>query len=98
MATKRHKRIALTVPPAMDEILTELSKLTNTPKTVIILELMTDLVPSLEQVIKSIKQVKQGQEELALSGMASLFSKATSTGKEALIALDDLKGQFFGKK
>ena len=50
----RRKRIALSVPPEMDEILERLAFLTNQPKTKIILEMLEEYVPVLDQAINAL--------------------------------------------
>lgn len=92
------KRIALTVPPEIDSVLSDLSKLTNTPKTAIILELLADVLPSLHQVVNSIKQIKEGQKELAVQGMVELLGKATMAANQAHLELGEMKGEILGKK
>ncbi len=94
----KSKRIALTVPPEIDSVISELSKLTNTPKTAIILELLSDVLPSLAQVVASIKQIKEGQKELAVQGMVDLLGKATMQANQAHLDLGEIKGELRGKK
>lgn len=97
MAAK-NKRIALTVPPDIDAVLAELSRLTNTPKTAIVMELITDLTPSLQQVITSIKQVKEGQKEIAVQGMMDLMVKASTRAKQGVLEMEQVKGEILGEK
>ena len=42
---ERRKRIALSVPPEMDEVLERLAVLTNQPKTKLILEMLERICP-----------------------------------------------------
>ena len=61
----RRKRIALRVPPEMDEILERLAFLTNQPKTKIILEMLEEYVPVLDQAINALEQIKANKENAA---------------------------------
>ena len=61
----RRKRIALSVPPEMDEILERLAFLTNQPKTKIILEMLEEYVPVLDQAINALEQIKANKENAA---------------------------------
>lgn len=56
------KRIALSVPPEMEEVLDKISDLTGQPKTKIILEMMELYVPVLEQTIEALEQIRDNKE------------------------------------
>lgn len=56
------KRIALSVPPEMDDILDRISVLTEQPKTKIILELLEQVVPVLEQTLDALEQIRDNKE------------------------------------
>jgi len=56
------KRIALSVPPDMDDVLDKLSDLTGQPKTKIILEMMEQYVPVLEQTVAALEQIRDNKE------------------------------------
>lgn len=56
------KRIALSVPPEMEEVLDKISDLTGQPKTKIILEMMEQYVPVLEQTIEALEQIRDNKE------------------------------------
>lgn len=56
------KRIALSVPPDMDDVLDKLSDLTGQPKTKIILEMMEQYVPVLEQTVEALEQIRDNKE------------------------------------
>ena len=53
------KRIALSVPPDMEELLDKISELTGQPKTKIILEMLEQYVPILEQMLKALEQIRK---------------------------------------
>lgn len=98
MAKQRSKRIALTVPADLDEVLTKLSAATNQPKTSIILELLSDTAPALNQVLVAIEQAKQGQQELALKTMAEFMGKATLDLNQAHLDIGEMRGALHGKR
>ena len=56
------KRIALSVPPDMDDVLDKLSDLTGQPKTKIILEMMEQYVPVIEQTVAALEQIRDNKE------------------------------------
>lgn len=56
------KRIALSVPPEMEEVLDKISDLTGQPKTKIILEMMEQYVPVLAQTIEALEQIRDNKE------------------------------------
>ena len=57
------KRIALSVPPDMEELLDKISELTGQPKTKIILEMLEQYVPILEQMLKALEQIRDNKED-----------------------------------
>ena len=94
----KNKRIALSVPPDIDAVLTALSKATNTPKTAIITELLSDTLPTMRGVLEAINAAKQGQQELAVQAMAGFLSKASTALNQAHIDFGEIKGEKLGKK
>ena len=66
------KRIALSVPPEMDEVLERLAALTNQPKTKLILEMLEEYVPVLEQAINALEQIQANKENA--SNIAKQFA------------------------
>ena len=62
---ERRKRIALSVSPEMDEVLERLALLTNQPKTKLILEMLEEYVPVLEQTINALEQIQENKENAA---------------------------------
>lgn len=93
----QNKRVALSLAPEIDEILTELSKLTAQPKTAIITELLTDALPVMGQVIVAIKQAKTGQEKLALETMAKFLADGSNTLNQSHIEFGGLKAKYADK-
>lgn len=82
---QRKTRVALTLPDSINEPLMVLSKLTNQPKTAIITELLTDIVPMLNEAIKAIKQAKEGQKDAVLNTMAEFVGNAVASYDQAVI-------------
>lgn len=90
---RKNKRVALTLPPELDDILTQLSELTATPKTAIITEILTDTMPVFMEVIKAIKQSKEGQNQLAIETAAKFLQNASQTLNQAHIDFGGLKAK-----
>ena len=59
------KRIALSVPPKMDDILERLSDLTNQPKSKLIIEMLEEYAPILEQTFKRFRADQGKQRKCA---------------------------------
>lgn len=89
----QNKRVALSLPPKIDDILTELSKLTAQPKTVIITELLSDSLPIFEQVIKAINEAKQGHEQLAIETMGKFLAETSNSLNQAHIEFGGVKAK-----
>lgn len=89
----QNKRVALTLPPDLDAILTELSELTATPKTAIITEILNDTMPIFSEVIKAIKASKEGQKELAIETAAKFLNDASLKLNQAHIDFGGMKAK-----
>lgn len=90
---RKNKRVALTLPPELDDMLTELSELSATPKTAIITEILTDMTPILSEVVKALKQTKEGQKELAIETAAKFLQGASSMLNQAHIDFGAVKAK-----
>lgn len=55
-------RIALTVPDDINDILDKLNSLTGTPKTKLIIEMLEDYMPVLQQVVDALEQINKDKE------------------------------------
>lgn len=55
-------RIALTVPPEIDHILDRLYELSGTPKSKLIVEMLEQYAPVLEQVLSTMEKIKEDKE------------------------------------
>ena len=77
------KRIALSVPPDMEELLDKISELTGQPKTKIILEMLEQYVPILEQMLKALEQIRDNKED-ALNIAKQFASEMLLDGNQKL--------------
>lgn len=55
-------RIALTVPDEINQTLDRLYELTGTPKSKLIVEMLEQYVPILEQVVNTLEKIKSDKE------------------------------------
>jgi len=81
----------------MNDVLKELSVLLNKPKTVIITEIVFDTLPALKKVIKTIKQVKTGQEQVALQTVQGFLIDAANRIAQTNIDFDEVRKNYAGK-
>jgi len=93
----RQLRIALTVHDEMNDVLKELSVLLNKPKTAIITKIVQDTLPALKKVIQAIKQVKTGQEQVALQTVQGFLIDAANTMAQTNIDFEELRKNYAGK-
>ena len=77
------KRIALSVPPDMEELLDKISELTGQPKTKIILEMLEQYVLILEQMLKALEQIRDNKED-ALNIAKQFASEMLLDGNQKL--------------
>ena len=77
------KRIALSVPPDMEELLDKISELTGQPKTKIILEMLEQYVPILEQMLKALEEIRDNKED-ALNIAKQFASEMLLDGNQKL--------------
>lgn len=87
----RSVRVALTLPPHIDEPLTRFSKLINTPKTAIITELLSESAPMLVQMLQAIDQYKEGHKQLATETLEEFMARAKLTMSQSELELVQLK-------
>jgi predicted DNA-binding protein len=97
MATTRKVRVALALPKHLDEVLTAISKYTNTPKTHIITEFLIDTMPVFHEVLKAIEASKQGQQAAAYDAMAGFLAKVSTDLNNAHLDLGEFKGKHVDK-
>lgn len=60
--TKQRNRIGLTVDDELDDLLNKLSALSDQPKTKIILDLVKDAQPYIEEIIKALEMAKNAKD------------------------------------
>lgn len=94
---RKSKRVALTLSPEIDDVITGISKATNTPKTAIITELLRDTLPAFQQVLDAIEEAKRGQQELAVQMMTEFLGKASLSLNQAHLDLGEMRGELRGK-
>ena len=82
---ERRKRIAVSVPPEMDEVLEHISVLTQQPKTRIILDLLEQTVPVMQQTLEALMQIQENKENA--TAIAKKF------GHEILLSGNQALGQ-----
>jgi hypothetical protein len=76
------KRIALSVPPDLDQVLDDLAKLQGIPKTKVILSILSEMSPILFQVRDALEQVKSSADPSSVIksfGLSVLSQSATAT-------------------
>lgn len=83
-------RIALSLKPELDTVISDLAKLTKQTKTSVINGLLTDMLPMLKKTVSAIRKAQEGKDELAISLMKDLVDETEQKFKEAQIELDGL--------
>lgn len=94
---QRSKRVALSLKPDIDLIISDLAKLTNQTKTTVINSILLDMRPSLSQVVKLLKKAQEGKQKEAFGIAENLLSDASSQINEAQLELTGL-GESYGHK
>lgn len=84
------KRIALSLKPELDTVISNLAKLTKQTKTSLIHGLLTDMLPMLKQTVFAIEKAQKGKDDLAFSVMKDLLDETEQKFKDAQIELDGL--------
>lgn len=86
------RRIALTVDGELDEVLTALAKMTKTPKTAVITEILTESLPAMRMVLDSLDAIKHEKKLAAIDVMGKFLSDASSLVNQAHIDFGEVKG------
>lgn len=88
----KSKRVALSLKPDIDSVLTDLAKLTKQTKTSIINGILKEMQPMLKQTVLALEKAQKGNTELAISLMKDLFNDTEQKFKDAgaQIELDGL--------
>lgn len=77
----RKPRVALTIPDDLNDLLDKVSDLSGTPKTKLIVEMLEQYSPVLEQVLSAMQQIKADKEkapEIAKKFANEMLLDATS--------------------
>lgn len=77
----RKPRVALTIPDDLNDLLDKVSDLSGTPKTKLIVEMLEQYFPVLEQVLSAMQQMKADKEkapEIAKKFANEMLLDATS--------------------
>lgn len=85
------RRIGLSVPDDVDEVLTGIASLTSRPKTSLIVELLEQSLPNLKVTLEAMRMAQQGKQETALTLMADLL-------RDAGFKLTDVQNDLFEKQ
>jgi CHASE3 domain sensor protein len=67
------KRVALSLKPDIDAVISELSELTKTTKTSIIQGILLEMLPMLKATTKSIKLAQAGKDSAAIAIVQELM-------------------------
>lgn len=91
-------RIALSLKPDLDVIISDLARLTKQTKTSVITGILKDMAPVLKQTAIAIEKAQQGKDKLSLSLMKDITNEAETKFKEAQLELDQMIGVANGSK
>lgn len=93
--SNRKNRIAISVTDELDDLLFKLSELSGQPKSKIILDIMEDAQPYLEQVVNALEMAKNAKNShnpmTALANLASLADEQMQIINNEMASLKDLK-------
>lgn len=84
--TKQRNRIGLTVDDELDDLLTKLSALSDQPKTKIILDIVKDAQPYLEEIIKALEMAKNAKDSRQ---PVTLLADLAKLANEQMIIIND---------
>lgn len=98
------KRVALALPPEVDDVLTRLSRALGTPKTAIITELVVESLPVFRLVLGTVEKAQGYKQEAAYSALGTILEGSkegladiASKIAQAELDLEELKGKTDGK-
>ena len=84
------KRVALSLNPELDGLLTEMAKLMGVTKTSIITNFLESAVPVFQQTVKALQSVKEGKTESAIAAMSNLLGDGSDLINDTQLELDGL--------
>lgn len=70
------KRVALSLPDDMDEVITELARRMGTPKTTVIMSVLESGLPALKKTLFVMRKVQDSQEKGVLGAMKNMMLDA----------------------
>lgn len=89
----KNKRVALTLPPEIYDVLSEISLLMGQPKTSLITEILVDSLPVFQTLVIALKQAKDGQQKLALETTAKFLQDGSNLINQAHIDFGVIKAR-----
>ncbi len=92
------RRVALTLDSELDSVISILAKLTNTPKTAVITELLIESLPVMKTVIGALEAAKEGKQQAAIDTMANFLHEASGIVNQAHIDFGEMKGKVNANK
>jgi hypothetical protein len=87
---EQRTRIALSLKPELDGLISELAKLTQQTKTSVITGILKDMSPVLKKTVAALKRAQEGKDDIAISMLQDLMSDTEKQFKEAQIELEGL--------
>lgn len=84
--TTKHRRITISLPPDLDAAVTDLADAQGTPHSKVIINIMTDFIPTMNGLATMMRQIKAGQTSEAKLTMTQTFGD--TLGKMMALELD----------
>lgn len=94
---KQRTRIALSLKPELDILISELAKLTKQTKTSVINGILINMSPVLKKTVSALKKAQEGQEDIAINLLVEMMNENEEKFKAAQIELDGLWVKHDGK-
>lgn len=93
----RPKRLALSLKPELDSLISDLANLTKQTKTSVIHGILTNMTPVLKKTVSALKKAQEGQDDIAISLLVEMMNENEERFKAAQIELDGLGAKNDGK-
>lgn len=91
--TKQRPRIGLTVDDDLNDLLNKLSALSDQPKTKIILDIVKDAQPYIEEIIKALEMAKNAKDSrqpvTLLSDLAKLANEQMNIINDEMAKIEE---------
>lgn len=91
------KRVALSLKPDIDLVISDLARLTKQTKTSVINGILKDMYPVLKKTAFAIQKAQEGETKLSISLMQDVMSDAEKSFRDSQIELNGL-GESNGNK